>query len=78
MSTSSTRIAELAVVELVVGRVAKSHGIKGEIVRAVDEALADGSEDIRGLQQVVRRTVGRWVNNTYRRRPMILPVVVAA
>jgi len=53
-------------------------GIKGEIIRAVEEALADGSEDIRGLQQVVRRTVGRWVNNTYRRRPMILPVVVAA
>lgn len=23
-------------------------------------------------------TVGRWVNNTYRRRPMILPVVVSA
>ena len=29
-------------------------------------------------QQVVRRTVGRWVSNTYRRRPMILPVVVSA
>ena len=39
---------------------------------------ADGSEDVRGLQQVVRRTMGRWVSNTYRRRPMILPVVVAA
>ena len=26
--------------------------------------------------QVVRRTVGRWVNDTYRRRPMIIPTVV--
>ena len=28
------------------------------------------------LEQVVRRVVGRWVNDTYRRRPMILPVVL--
>src|SRR5439155_1571808 len=27
-------------------------------------------------QQVVRRTVGRWVNEAYRRRPMIVPTVV--
>ena len=27
-------------------------------------------------QQLVRRTVGRWVSDTYRRRPMIIPVVV--
>ncbi|MHB8451347.1 MAG: hypothetical protein ACYDAQ_12985, partial [Mycobacteriales bacterium] len=26
--------------------------------------------------QLVRRTVGRWVHDTYRRRPMIVPVVV--
>ncbi|MFT4295349.1 MAG: ribonuclease J [Micropruina sp.] len=52
--------------------------IRGQIAKAVEDAMADGSEDIRNLQQVVRRTVGRWVNNTYRRRPMILPVVVAA
>ena len=53
-------------------------GVKSQIVKAVEEAMADGSEDVRGLQQVVRRIVGRWVSNTYRRRPMILPVVVAA
>ena len=52
--------------------------IKGQIAKAVVDAMSDGAEDVRGLQQVVRRTVGRWVNNTYRRRPMILPVVVAA
>ncbi|MFT3833643.1 MAG: ribonuclease J [Micropruina sp.] len=53
-------------------------GVKGQIAKAVIDAMSDGSEDVRGLQQVVRRTVGRWVSNTYRRRPMILPVVVAA
>ncbi len=53
-------------------------GVKGQIATAVVDAMSDGSEDVRGLQQVVRRTVGRWVSNTYRRRPMILPVVVAA
>jgi ribonuclease J len=30
------------------------------------------------LQQVVRRTVGTWVNRRYRRRPMIIPVVLEA
>jgi ribonuclease J len=52
--------------------------VKGQVAQAITEAMADGSEDVRSLQQVVRRTVGRWVNNTYRRRPMILPVVVSA
>ena len=28
------------------------------------------------LQQLIRRTVGKWVSDSYRRRPMILPVVV--
>ncbi len=32
--------------------------------------------DAHQLEQVVRRIVGRWVNDSYRRRPMILPVVV--
>ncbi|MET8546584.1 hypothetical protein ABZW03_39125, partial [Kitasatospora sp. NPDC004799] len=27
-------------------------------------------------QQLVRRTIGKWVADNYRRRPMILPVVV--
>jgi hypothetical protein len=26
----------------------------------------------------VRRTVGRWVNTSYRRRPMIVPLVIEA
>jgi ribonuclease J len=30
------------------------------------------------LQQVIRRVVGKWVAESYRRRPMIIPVVVEA
>ncbi|MDP9408109.1 MAG: ribonuclease J [Actinomycetota bacterium] len=43
---------------------------------ALDEALGEGVGDVRQLQQVVRRTTGRWVSDTYRRRPMIVPTVV--
>ncbi|MFL6056900.1 MAG: ribonuclease J, partial [Actinoallomurus sp.] len=43
---------------------------------ALDTTAADGVNDIHQLRQVVRRTVGRWVNETYGRRPMIIPVIV--
>jgi len=43
---------------------------------ALTDAAADGVAELHQMQQLVRRTVGRWVNDTYRRRPMILPVVV--
>ncbi|MDQ1604943.1 MAG: ribonuclease [Actinomycetota bacterium] len=43
---------------------------------ALDKAAAEGIGDSRQLQQLVRRTVGRWVSDTYRRRPMIIPLVV--
>jgi ribonuclease J len=46
------------------------------IEEALQEAAADGVNDVHQLQQLVRRTVGRWVNVSYRRRPMIVPVVV--
>jgi ribonuclease J len=39
-------------------------------------AAADGINDAHQLRQLVRRTVGRWVSENYRRRPMIIPVVV--
>ncbi len=52
-------------------------GIRAELVQVLLRALADGVEDTYQLQQVVRRTIGRWVNNNYRRRPMIVPIVVA-
>ena len=42
------------------------------------QALDEGVDDEHRLQQVVRRTVGQWVSSTYRRRPMIVPVVIEA
>ena len=44
----------------------------------LEDALRDGVEDTHGLQQRIRREVGRWVSNQHRRRPMIVPVVVEA
>jgi len=52
--------------------------IRPELVQVIEKALADGVEDTFQLQQLVRRTIGRWVNNNFRRRPMILPIVVAS
>jgi ribonuclease J len=43
---------------------------------ALASAAADGISDAHQLGQLMRRTLGRWVNNNYRRRPMIIPVVV--
>ncbi len=52
--------------------------IKQPIVDALDAAIREGSTDSYQLQQTVRRVVGRWVSNTHRRRPMIIPVVIEA
>ena len=38
----------------------------------------DGLDDTHELQQRIRRAVGKWINSTHRRRPMIIPVVVEA
>jgi len=40
------------------------------------EALEDGDVDPHRLSQTIRRTVGKWVSDTYRRRPMIIPTVL--
>ncbi|MGN6333942.1 MAG: ribonuclease J [Motilibacteraceae bacterium] len=50
--------------------------VRPRIEEALARAAADGIGDAHQLQQIVRRVVGRWVNETYRRRPMIIPVVV--
>ena len=51
-----------------------------EVIERIEQMLTDmaaeGSLDLHEIQQRVRRTVGRWVNDRYRRRPMIVPVVV--
>ena len=51
-------------------------GVMPRIDDALGKAAADGINDAHSLGQVVRRTVGRWVNENYRRRPMIIPVVI--
>lgn len=52
--------------------------IKQPIIDALDRAISEGNTDAYQLQQTVRRVVGRWVNTTHRRRPMIIPVVIDA
>jgi ribonuclease J len=81
-------ISVVVVVDLVTGKVAggpEIHArgflddeIKQPIADALDEAMRDGVTDAHQLRQTIRRVIGRWVNNTHRRRPMIIPVVVEA
>ncbi len=52
--------------------------IRQPIIDALDRAIAEGNTDSYQLQQTVRRVIGRWVSNTHRRRPMIIPVVIEA
>jgi ribonuclease J len=52
--------------------------VKPRIIDAIREAAISGAVDNHQLQQVVRRVVGRWVSESYRRRPMIIPLVVEA
>ncbi|MCW2544927.1 MAG: beta-lactamase domain protein, partial [Frankiales bacterium] len=42
----------------------------------LDRAAAEGVSDPHQLGQQARRVLGRWVSDTYRRRPMIIPVVL--
>jgi len=50
--------------------------IRAELIAVVEKAVADGARDADALAHIVRRTVGRWVDKTYRRRPMLMPMVV--
>jgi ribonuclease J len=52
--------------------------VKPKIAAALADAAHNGVRDSHALSQVVRRTVGRWVNSSYRRRPMIVPLVIEA
>ena len=50
--------------------------IRPLLEEALATAAADGVNDAHQLGQLIRRTLGKWVNSNYRRRPMIIPVVV--
>ena len=50
--------------------------VKSRIERALAGAVAGGINGTHQLSQVVRKTVGSWVGEEHRRRPMIVPVVI--
>ena len=50
--------------------------MRGDIEKALTRAVADGNNGTHQLTQVVRRTIGSWVGQKHRRRPMIIPVVI--
>ena len=56
-------------------------GALSEAAELVDKALVElaneGVTDTHRIAQGVRRAVGRWVGAKYRRRPMIVPTVIA-
>ena len=84
-------ISVFAVVDSDTGKVtgplqvqSRGAGIEDEqlaaVIPKIEEALADaaaeGVGDAYQLQQIIRRVVGKWVNDAFRRRPMILPVII--
>jgi ribonuclease J len=48
--------------------------IEKVLAKAADEGIGDSHQ----LEQMVRRTVGRWASDTYRRSPVILPIIIDA
>ncbi|OMH24144.1 RNase J family beta-CASP ribonuclease [Tersicoccus phoenicis] len=64
---------------------AEDEKVFAEIIPKITDALQDAVQSGPGsahttyqLQQIVRRVVGSWVNRRYKRRPMIIPVVLEA
>jgi ribonuclease J len=49
-----------------------------EVTAALENAIAGGATDTHQLQQIMRRTIGRYVATRLRRKPMIVPVVLEA
>jgi ribonuclease J len=50
--------------------------VKVHIEKALAKAVAGGINGTHQLTQVVRRTIGSWVGEEHRRKPMIIPVVI--
>jgi ribonuclease J len=48
------------------------------IEKALAKAATEGIGDPHQLEQLIGRTVSRWANDTYRRRPVILPIIIDA
>jgi ribonuclease J len=52
------------------------HEVLPLLEQALDRAADEIVDDSYQLGQIIRRTLGKWVNSNYRRRPMIIPVVL--
>jgi ribonuclease J len=52
-------------------------GVVPLVERELASTEADGITDPHRVAQAVRRVVGKWVSDSYRRRPMIVPTVLA-
>jgi len=50
--------------------------LRPKVEAEIEKAIGSGVDDMYQLQQIIRRVVGKWVSDTHRRRPMIIPVVV--
>jgi ribonuclease J len=50
--------------------------VKDRIEKALAAAVAQGTNGTHQLSQVVRKTIGNWVGQEHRRKPMIVPVVI--
>lgn len=50
--------------------------VKSRIEKALAAAVAQGTNGTHQLSQVVRKTIGNWVGQEHRRKPMIVPVVI--
>src|SRR5579872_2067879 len=53
-----------------------SSDVLPKLVDALERAAGEGVTDTHALRQLSRRVIGKWVSDNYRRRPMIIPVVV--
>ncbi|MGZ8803353.1 MAG: ribonuclease J, partial [Mycobacterium sp.] len=53
------------------------HAVVPLVESELSRTEADGITDPHRVAQAVRRVVGKWVGDTYRRRPMIVPTVLA-
>jgi ribonuclease J len=53
-----------------------SSDVLPKLMEALERAASDGVTDSHALRQLSRRVIGKWVSDNYRRRPMIIPVVV--
>jgi ribonuclease J len=50
--------------------------LRAQLITMLEKSLADGVSDTDALAHHVRRLVGRWVDQKYRRRPMLIPTVI--